>query len=128
MHKILEFLKKCGYKILPTTNRSRYVYKETELIIPQFEIPIEEEIQSDDMYVYGWVIQENYRHIRTDKKDHWSQHWKRKIYTSKSSAIEAVNQYRLYSGSADNLRIKPLYSFINNGWRNYLISKIIDEK
>jgi hypothetical protein len=130
LYKALELLRKIGYKILPVVNEQNYVYKESELVTPEFEISIEEERQDDGIYIYGWVIQQNYRNIRDDKKDSWSQHWKNKIYLSKSSAIDALNQYRLYSAGlhTDDFRIKPLYSFDKNSWRNYMISKIICEK
>ncbi len=129
MNKIFEFLKSIGYRLLPIVNKNYYFYKESDLILPQFNINIESESNNeDDIYIYGWIIEENYKNIRRDGEDRWGQHWKNKIYHNKSSAIDAVNQFRLTSSDIPDFRIKPLYSFKNSGWRNYLIGKLINEK
>lgn len=131
MHKgILEFLKKFGYKKLHTINKTEYVYKKSDFVRPEFNIAIEEEYVTDDIYIYGWIIQQNFKNIISDKNDHWIQHWKRRLYITKKDAIDALNQYRLQSVNykGDEYRIKPLYSFRNSGWRNHIINKIINEK
>lgn len=125
LHEIVNFLRGKNFKKLSTIKQEEYVYQESDLITDDFELLVQEKSNGDDFYIYGWIIEENYPKFRDG--DFWSQHWKRKIYTTKDSALDAINQIRLYS-SRDKFRIKPLYSFRNNGWRNHIINKIIFDK
>ena len=61
-----------------------------------------------------------------DRKDNWFNHWNQWIYNSES-IIDAVNQFESQSDN-HHFRIIPLYNFKNNGFRDYIISKIIQEK
>jgi heme oxygenase len=132
LHKIINFLRSKNFKKLATVNQEEFVYRESDLITDDYHILVEEKSNDDDLYIYGWIIEENFRTF-LDNRNFWSQHWKRKIYTSKDSALDAINQFRIScsrksSLTKDEFRIKPLYSFKNNGWRNHIINKIILDK
>jgi hypothetical protein len=109
LHGILNFLRSKNFKKLPNLNKEEFVYRESDIITDDYHILIEEKSNDDDLYIYGWIIEENFRTF-IDNHIIWSQHWKRKIYTSKDSALDAINQLRISKfPTKDRFRIKPLY-------------------
>ncbi len=120
MIKFLKYIKRLGFQSLPNYNGDRYIFKEDIYRLDfKFQIDIEKEIDPiDDLYIYGWAIE-----YALDK-DRWVNHWNHKIYSSKESALDAINQIE---DSSLIYRIKPMYTFKNNGWRNHIINKIIKE-
>ncbi len=124
MIKFLKYIKKLGFQSLPVYNGGKYVFKEDVYKLDfHFQLDIEKEIDPiDDLYIYGWIIE--YKLI-SNEKDQWLNHWNHKIYNSKESALDSINQSGGYS--LFFYRIKPMYTFKNNGWRNHIINKIIKE-
>jgi hypothetical protein len=114
LYKFIKYLKSIGYKEIRNFNNDSFVYKTTY----EFDSDIEIERSDDDIYVYGWVIEMKYPNSET-----WRLYWNNKIYSSKEIALDAINQ-SVYRSSGD-MRVKALYGFKNNGWRNYIINKII---
>lgn len=131
LQNFLKYIKNLGFQSLPVYNCGRYVFKEDVYKLDfQFQLDIEKEIDPiDDLYIYGWVIEFKLKMITTNiknDKDHWFNHFNHKIYNSKESALDSINQ----SGGSSLYfyRVKPMYAFKNNGWRNYIINKIIKEE
>jgi hypothetical protein len=136
LYKFLKYVKeKLGYKQLPTINNEFYVYKESDHKLEyEFNIKIPDINDSiEDIYIYGWIIENRFYMkspiIRNGIKEHytsWNRHWNYKIYINKESAIDAINQIKKLHGDGE-FRIIPLYNFRNNGYRTYIINKIIKE-
>jgi hypothetical protein len=115
---------KFGFKSIPTHLEQHYVYKMAPWQTKHFfDIDIaEEEKTIEDIYIYGWVVE--FRLI--DKKDNWRNYFNYKVYLSKEVALEAINQMKMWQHY--EYRVKPLYDFKNNGFRTYIINKIIKEE
>ena len=111
-----------GFKSIPTYLEQHYVYKLAPWQTKHcFDIDIAEQKTIDDIYVYGWIVE--FRHM--NYKNNWTNYINYKVYLSREIALEAINQikWRDYE-----FRIKPLYDFKNNGFRTYIINKIIKEE
>ena len=115
---------KFGFKSIPTHLEQHYVYKMAPWQTKHFfDIDIaEEEKTIEDIYIYGWVVE--FRLI--DKKDNWRNYFNYKVYLSKEVALEDINQMKMWQHY--EYRVKPLYDFKNNGFRTYIINKIIKEE
>lgn len=113
LHKFIKYLKSLGYKEIKNHNGDNFLYKANY----EFDTDIEMERSEDDIYVYGWAIEMKF-------SDSWHGYWNNKIYSSKESALDAINQSGVTSFR--DVRVKALYAFRNSGWRNYIISKIIE--
>lgn len=124
MFKFLNFLKKKDFKLLPVVNNEYYVYKGYSLKF-EFEVDMPDINESEDIVIYGWVIDQLF--VSRSGKESWSNHWNHKIYNSKESAMDALNQCIKVSPSLQS-RILPLYKFKNNAWRNYIINKIVKDE
>jgi len=126
-HSTMKYLKSIGFKMLPKLNNEYYMYKKSDFkALYSFSLEISDEVKiksMDDLYIYGWAIEVSWK----DRKDNWFNHWNHRIYNSKESAIDAVNQFEKQSDN-HHFRIIPLYNFKNNGFRDYIISKIIQEE
>lgn len=123
MLDFLKYIQRLGFQILPKYNGNNYVFRESSYKLDfQFQLDIEEEMDVDivdDLYIYGYIIECN--SINNDR-DLWHNHWNHKIYNSKKSALDAINQ--INDHSLWMFRVKPMYTFKNNGWRNHIINKI----
>jgi hypothetical protein len=67
--------------------------------------------------------------IKNGVKDYytsWDKHCNYKLYSNRKSAIDAVNQIKKSHKNAE-FRIVALYNFRNNGYKTYIINKIIKE-
>jgi len=129
--KHIKSLRTLGYKMLPNLNREYYMYKRAEFQAKHcFSLDIkDEEATIEDIYVYGWVIEMSWK----DRKEEWHNHWNHTLYNSKESAMDAINQMSFvsrsgYNGMSYHMRVLPLYNFKNNGFRSYIITKILQEE
>lgn len=118
---------KFGFKDLPNLSNNLYVYQEGDPLKMEekFRVDVTEEIQNvDDIYIYGWVIETSYFDKRSSKWGSWGRHYNNKLYYSKGSAIDAIHQIKEHSIGTD-FRAVAMYNFKNNGYRTYIINKIL---
>jgi hypothetical protein len=94
-------------------NNKKHVI-EQEVCSYQFEDP------NPDMTVYGWVIE-----IKMKNTDFWTTYWTNKIYSSKSSAENAIIQIPKMVG--EEYRIVPLYRLQGYALRDFKIKEILGE-
>lgn len=143
--KFYKILKDLGFKSMSTHNGERYYYQVKQgggpdvknfTITEEFEVKVDDtpeqvcnnktSLEISDIRIYGWVIE--WRVGSLHGKEHWVDFWKHKIYASKEVALHAINQVRGLGYSPSDFRITPLYKFTTNGYRNYIINKIIELK
>ena len=77
-------------------------------------------IQDDDLNLFGWIVEEKYTRY---PDSNWRQHSNYKVYHSKESAMNAINQSP-YSSNY-NHRVSPVYKASKNYFRNIAIKKIL---
>lgn len=141
--KFYKILKDLGFKSMSTHNGEKYYYqvddpdKKSFTITEEFEVKVDDtpeqvcnnnktSLEISDIRIYGWAIE--WRVGSIHGKDCWFDFWKHKIYGSKEVALHAINQVRGFGYSPSDFRITPLYKFTTNGYRNYIINKIIELK
>jgi len=132
MCNFIQLLKeKFGYKKLPIMNGDEYLYKEKEntyKLENKFEVDIcDAENSIEELYVYGWVIE--FRANHNGKWGSWYIYYNNKIYRTQQDSVDAINQINNHGLWREyEFRVKPLYNFKKNGYRTYIINKIIKEE
>lgn len=91
----------------------------------QWSCQLQPELNDEDLDVYGWVVE-----MRNKKYSHrWENYWNKRVYWSKTVAMEALNQISTVGYFNDyEFRIKPLYDVDIQYFRNIKISRLLKEK
>lgn len=79
-----------------------------------------EVLKGDEDSLYGWIIE-----ISLLGSDHYIRHWNRKVYYSRSDALDAINQN---FDSNWKYKITPLYKLEQSKMRSLIINKILENE
>ena len=102
----------CGYcksSMVPLNicNNQKFSYKKDD----QLSVQCQSKIETEDIKVYGWIIE------RYDKKyGYWSEHWNHKVYRTRESALDALNQQKQFQ-IENSKKEKPI--LIWNDFKKY---------
>lgn len=111
--------------LIPDYANYGYNYKYSD----SYELKEQVEIVDDNFKIYGWTIEERYKGSIGDR---WYGHANHKVYSTKSIALEAINQTRYITVQMRwdryEYRVVPLYAIDQNIMREIIINKIIKEK
>ena len=99
-----------------TINNKEYAIADSQLI----------KIQSvaDDVHLYGWSLEIRYR-MSGGEFCSWFTYWNHRVYTSRSSALDAATKVYPRSSPGYEWRIVPLYKMTEPEYRDYKIDLLL---
>lgn len=99
-----------------TINNKEYAITDSQLI----------KIQSvaDDVHLYGWSLEVRYK-MSDGEFCSWFTYWNHRVYTSRSSALDAATKVYTSSSSSYEYRIVPLYKMTEPEYREYKIDQLL---
>lgn len=99
-----------------TINNKEYAIADSQLI----------KIQSvaDDVHLYGWSLEVRYR-MSGGEFCSWFTYWNHRVYTSRSSALDAATKVYTSSSPGYEYRIVPLYKMTEPEYREYKIDQLL---
>jgi hypothetical protein len=99
-----------------TINNKEYAIADSQLI----------KVQSvaDDVHLYGWSLEIRYR-MSDGEFCSWFTYWNHRVYTSRSSALDASTKVYTSSSPGYEYRIVPLYKMTEPEYRDYKIDLLL---
>jgi hypothetical protein len=99
-----------------TINNKEYAIADSQLI----------KIQSvaDDVHLYGWSLEVRYK-MSDGEFCSWFTYWNHRVYTSRSSALDAATKVYTSSSPGYEYRIVPLYKMTEPEYREYKIDQLL---
>jgi hypothetical protein len=99
-----------------TINNKEYAIADSQLI----------KIQSvaDDVHLYGWSLEVRYR-MSGGEFCSWFTYWNHRVYTSRSSALDAATKVYTSSSPSYEYRIVPIYKMTEPEYRDYKIDLLL---
>jgi len=99
-----------------TINNKEYAIADSQLIKIQ--------AVADDVHLYGWSLEVRWKDSKGEFYS-WSTYWNHRVYTSRSSALDAATKiYPNYSNGYE-YRIVPLYKMTEPEYRDYKIDQLL---
>lgn len=94
----------------------------TKYNIEDVIVDTQDPLKTDNILIRGWIIEERYI---IDNKEYWHQYYTKRLYVSKSSALDAVVKM---SNGNNRFRIKPLYEISKQYNRVISIDRILESE
>lgn len=99
-----------------TINNKEYAIADTQLIKIQ--------AVADDVHLYGWSLEVRYK-MSAGEFCSWFTYWNHRVYTSRSSALDAATKVYTSSSPGYEYRIVPLYKMTEPEYRDYKIDQLL---
>ena len=99
-----------------TINNKEYAIADSQLIKIQ--------AVADDVHLYGWSLEIRYR-MSGGEFCSWFTYWNHRVYTSRSSALDAATKVYPRSSPGYEWRIVPLYKMTEPEYRDYKIDLLL---
>ena len=99
-----------------TINNKEYAIADSQLIKIQ--------AVADDVHLYGWSLEVRWRDNKGEWYS-WMTYWNHRVYTSRSSALDAAT--KVYPSYHDGYewRIVPIYKMTEPEYRDYKIDQLL---
>lgn len=125
------FKKKKATPVAPTTPVKNHFNSETmnytinnrEYAIADSQL-IKVQAVADDVHLYGWSLEVRYR-MSGGEFCSWFTYWNHRVYTSRSSALDAATKVYTSSSPGYEYRIVPLYKMTEPEYRDYKIDLLL---
>jgi hypothetical protein len=99
-----------------TINNKEYAIVDSQLIKIQ--------AVADDVHLYGWSLEVRYK-MSDGEFCSWFTYWNHRVYTSRSSALDAATKVYTSSSPGYEYRIVPLYKMTEPEYRDYKIDQLL---
>ena len=99
-----------------TINNKEYAIADSQLIKIQ--------AVAEDVHLYGWSLEVRYR-MSGGEFCSWFTYWNHRVYTSRSSALDASTKVYTSSSTGYEYRIVPLYKMTEPEYRDYKIDLLL---
>ena len=99
-----------------TINNKEYAIADSQLIKVQ--------AVADDVHLYGWSLEVRYK-MSGGEFCSWFTYWNHRVYTSRSSALDAATKVYTSSSPGYEYRIVPLYKMTEPEYRDYKIDQLL---
>jgi hypothetical protein len=99
-----------------TINNREYAIADSQLIKIQ--------AVADDVHLYGWSLEVRYK-MSDGEFCSWFTYWNHRVYTSRSSALDAATKVYTSSSPSYEYRIVPLYKMTEPEYREYKIDQLL---
>ena len=99
-----------------TINNKEYAIADSQLIKIQ--------AVADDVHLYGWSLEVRYK-MSDGEFCSWFTYWNHRVYTSRSSALDAATKVYTSSSPGYEYRIVPLYKMTEPEYREYKIDQLL---
>jgi hypothetical protein len=129
--KLFNLLKKKKYTptpVVPTKNHynsetMNYTINNREYAIADSQL-IKVQAVADDVHLYGWSLEVRYR-MSGGEFCSWFTYWNHRVYTSRSSALDAATKVYTSSSPGYEYRIVPIYKMTEPEYRDYKIDLLL---
>jgi hypothetical protein len=98
-----------------TINNREYAIADSQLIKVQ--------AVADDVHLYGWSLE--VRYMSGGEFCSWFTYWNHRVYTSRSSALDAATKVYTSSSPGYEYRIVPIYKMTEPEYRDYKIDLLL---
>jgi len=98
-----------------TINNREYAIADSQLIKVQ--------AVADDVHLYGWSLEVRYK--MSGEFCSWFTYWNHRVYTSRSSALDAATKVYTSSSPGYEYRIVPIYKMTEPEYRDYKIDLLL---
>ena len=99
-----------------TINNKEYAIADSQLIKIQ--------AVADDVHLYGWSLEVRWKDNKGEWYS-WMTYWNHRVYTSRSSALDAATKVYPRSSPGYEWRIVPLYKMNEPEYREYKIDQLL---
>jgi len=99
-----------------TINNKEYAIADSQLIKIQ--------AVAEDVHLYGWSLEVRYK-MSDGEFCSWFTYWNHRVYTSRSSALDASTKVYTSSSPGYEYRIVPLYKMTEPEYRDYKIDLLL---
>ena len=99
-----------------TINNKEYAIADSQLIKIQ--------AVADDVHLYGWSLEVRWKDNKGEWYS-WMTYWNHRIYTSRSSALDAATKIYPSYHSGYEWRIVPIYKMTEPEYRDYKIDQLL---
>jgi hypothetical protein len=99
-----------------TINNKEYAIADSQLIKIQ--------AVADDVHLYGWSLEVRWKDSKGEWYS-WVTYWNHRVYTSRSSALDAATKVYPRSSPGYEWRIVPLYKMTEPEYREYKIDQLL---